>query len=62
MTLSISSLILGSNYSTRIFKLHSELTLKLKLIDSLGSGLGRQRVEAGLPACDAALLVYDITK
>ena len=51
-----------STHATRIFNLDQNLSVKLTLIDSLGSSLGRQRVNVKLPACDAILLVYDITK
>lgn len=52
---------LTSSSFTRLFSIDSNLSVKLKLIDSLGSGLTKQMVNNGVSPSDALLLVYDLT-
>ena len=62
MSLSIISNYIASSSFTRLFSIDNNLSVKLKLIDSLGSGLTKQMVNNGVSPSDALLLVYDITK
>jgi GTPase SAR1 family protein len=52
----------ASSSFTRLFSVDSNLSVKLKLIDSLGSGITKQMVNNGVSPSDALLLVYDLTK
>jgi hypothetical protein len=62
MTLSTSARNIDSCQAVRLFSIEGYKSAKLKLVDSLGNGFGKQMVTNAVPECDAILLVYDITK